>query len=86
MSGHRCSECGQKIPPTPLSELFRKRGFAFRALAKEAGCSASTLSRMTHGQGVTLRNMQRVARVLDISLDDLAELIDAGRPKGEEGD
>ncbi len=83
--GHRCRECGQRIPPTPLSKHYAAQGFTLRQLGKKTGLSPSSLSRMSRGNGVTLKSMRSVADALGLTLDSLADLIEAGATSSEEG-
>lgn len=64
---------------------LRARQWPARELARRAGCSPSTFTRMGKGWGIALANAARIAEALDIPLVDMIAPIDCetclGRPQ-----
>ena len=81
MSGqHQEGATGMKIIGDRLLQARQRRGMTQKRLAKEIATSASHLSSMEHGRvGISIRTALGVARILRVSVEYLAGMVDDPR-------
>ncbi|SFV07794.1 helix-turn-helix transcriptional regulator [Alicyclobacillus macrosporangiidus] len=68
--------------PTRLKLVLVMRGLKQEWLAEQTGLPSTTVSRIVNGATPTLRNAQKIARALGVSVDDLWPLEEGESDEG----